>query len=67
MSSQLKNDSNGSLFHPDVQYLLTPEITNILTKGLTELYEKQPSNPAEYLALWLLNINNEKALKLKVF
>lgn len=59
-------EDKGSVMHPDVEYLLTPEIADVLTKGLLELYEKRPHNPVEYLAAWLLNKSNEKLLKLEV-
>ena len=62
----MTEDEKEGLFHPDVAYLLTPEISDILAKGLTELYEKRPRNPVEYLAAWLLNKSNETLLKLEV-
>lgn len=63
MSSKEK-DTNA--IHPALQYLSTPEISDILSKGLSVLYEKNPKNPVEFLALWLLNHSNEHTIKLKV-
>ena len=59
-------EKEGSFMHPDVEYLLTPDIANILSKGMWALYEKKPKNPVEYLALWLLNNGNEQTIKHKV-
>ena len=60
------NAKGSQILHPDVEYLLTPEITDVLSKGLSAVYEKRPKNPVEYLALWLLNSSNEKIMRLKV-
>jgi len=43
--------------HPDVSFLKDQEISAILTKGLSHLYQTQPKQPIDYLAKWLLNIN----------
>lgn len=63
MSVKEKEKKTGP---PLIEYLATPEIANIISKGMSILYEKQPRNPVEYLALWLLNQSNEKLIKQKV-
>lgn len=63
MSSKAKDKD---AIHPVVDYLSNPEIADVLSKGLSMLYEKNPKNPVEYLALWLLNQSNEKTIKMRV-
>ena len=60
------SEGGENSFHPDVAYLLTPEISDILSKGLNEIYEKRPHNPVEYLAIWLLNKSKENLIKQEV-
>lgn len=66
MMSASDTKKEGPKLHPDAEYLLRPDIADILSKGLAELYERRPKNPVEYLALWLLNSSSEKVLKLEV-
>jgi len=41
--------------HPDITYLKQDEIGLVLAKALNETYQRQPSNPIEFFAKWLLN------------
>jgi len=41
--------------HPDITYLKSPEIGNVISKGLATVYKEQPKNPVQFLANWLLN------------
>ena len=41
--------------HEDVTYLKDDQIGGILSKGLAELYQRQPAHPIHFLGNWLLN------------
>ena len=41
--------------HPDITYLKQDEIGLVLAKALNETYQRQPTNPIEFFAKWLLN------------
>ena len=48
--------------HPDIKYIKTPEIGQVISQGLTSVYLAKPDFPVDYLAKWLLNYldNQEK-------
>ena len=41
--------------HKDIKYLMQDDIGAVISKGLSETYEKRPKNPVEFFAKWLLN------------
>ena len=41
--------------HEDIKYLKQEGISKLLMKGMAETYRKQPGNPVDYFAKWLLN------------
>ena len=41
--------------HPDITYLKQDEIGLVIAKALNETYQRQPNNPIEFFAKWLLN------------
>ena len=53
--------------HPDIAYIKTEEIGQIISQGLTAVYLERPDFPVDYLAKWLLNycrnIDREKELE----
>lgn len=41
--------------HPDLKYLSSSSIGNVIIEGLEVLYKVKPHKPVQYLAEWLLN------------
>lgn len=41
--------------HEDIKYLKSDNIGVVISKGLSETFEKHPKNPIEFFAKWLLN------------
>ena len=50
----------------DIQYLLKPEITNIIGQGLSILYNEQPEDPIDFLGKWLLKYSSVEAQRSNV-
>ena len=40
--------------HADVTYYSRPDISLVLSKGLSQTMREQPRNPVEFFANWLL-------------
>lgn len=58
----IKNFNFQGSANPDIKYLSSPEIGDIVINGLTETYLTQPINPIRYLGNWLLNQHKSKEL-----
>ena len=50
----------------EIQFLDDSNLTNIVNKGLAELYRIQPENPITFLANFLLNENHAKVLQSRI-
>ena len=61
MSNRVRSKIMGKQ-HDDIKYLMKDDIGGILSKGLSETYEKHPVNPIEYFAKWLLNYQKTQRL-----
>ena len=51
--------------HPDINYLMTQPIGEILIKGLGQTFLKKPQFPIDFLGKWLLNYNASKQEEIK--
>jgi hypothetical protein len=40
---------------PDAEYLKSEELGLVLSKGMAVMYRKNPKNPVDFLAKWLMN------------
>ena len=63
ISTVIENFSFSGASHPDIAYLNSPDIGDIIVKGLTETYLTQPNNPIKFLGNWLLNEFKSNSIK----
>lgn len=51
---------------PEIEFLKSSELCDVVTRGLTELYKVQPKTPVTFLANWLMNESRSKEILKRV-
>lgn len=47
---------------PEAEYLKSPEIGEVIAKGMAVTYKENPKNPVDFFAKWLLKEAQNKTI-----